>query len=115
MIKRITNDLVDYGETQRGYLGVQIRDLNPNMQKRHDRQGALIMSVQRNSPASSIGLKKGDLITKINNRAITSAISLTSFVGLLKPDAKVKVTWIREDKEISKKTKLTSWNKIQIN
>jgi len=107
-IKSVAYDLVQYGEIQRGYLGVSIRDVSP------DTYGALVVEVTKNSPAKAIGLQKNDLIIKINNNKILNSKTLISTIGILKPQSDIQITWIRDKKQITKSVKLASWDKIRL-
>ncbi len=90
------------------YLGVRYTDLTPDLAASKSinvTKGAYITgdaqspAVIAGSPAASIGLKDGDVITKINNDAIDSTHSLTSLIGRYNVGDKVKVTYVRDGKE----------------
>ena len=62
-------------------------------------QGALVIEVREDTPASKAGLKKDDIIQKVNDIQITKAQSLTDEIRKFKPKTKVKITLLREEKE----------------
>ena len=71
MVKDIAQKLIKDGKITRGFIGVSIGNLTSDQKELYtNKQGALIMSVQDGSPAHKAGLKRGDLITKVNNKEI---------------------------------------------
>ena len=109
MVKKVALDLINIGNIQRGYLGVVIGDISKEMKsfyKNHN--GALIMDIQEGSPAHKYGLKRGDLIIKVDKQPINTYAQLTNYIGFLSPNSTVKITFIRNKKELTKKIKLTS-------
>ncbi len=78
--------IVEYGEVRRGQLGVSVQDLTPALAAAFDipaRQGAVVVAVERNSPAEKVGLQPGDIVVTMNGRAVRSAADLRNSVGLL--------------------------------
>ena len=112
MVKKIAQDLVEHGKVIRGYLGVTIRNINPN-KKGKNKTGAVVASVTQDSPADKLGLQSGDIITKINGTTITNVTTLTSIVGFINPTVKVKVSWVRDGKPMSGYATLTSIERLQ--
>lgn len=99
MVKSVAKTLIEQGKIERGYMGVSIGNLNKDMKEVYTNQeGALIMSVEKNKPASKAGLKRGDLIIKINDKKIANAHELKNTIGSFKPDTKINVTYERNDK-----------------
>lgn len=102
MVKDVVEKLVADGKVVRGYLGVSIADLDKEMQKVYKRkEGALVLDVSVNTPASRYGLKRGDLIYSINGKAIKDKTSLQNTVASFKPKDKVKLGIERDEKDIS--------------
>lgn len=64
-----------------------------------DEKGAKITEVTKESAAEKAGLKKGDIITKINDKKIEDGNSLFEAIGKFKPEEKVKITYLRDGKE----------------
>lgn len=62
-------------------------------------KGAKIVSVQKESPAEKAGFKKDDIITKVNETKISSSSDLYEAIGEFKPEEKVTITYLRDDKE----------------
>jgi serine protease Do len=99
LARNVMEQLVAHGEVVRGYLGVNIQDITPELARSFglgDRGGALVADVVRDSPAEQSGLKSGDVITSINGRAVADARRLRLAVGGMSPDSKVPATIVRE-------------------
>lgn len=74
-----------------------------------DEKGARIMSVTDETAAEKIGLKEGDIITKMGDTKIETPDDLTAFIGKHKPGDKVSVTWLRDGKEQKATAELGKW------
>jgi serine protease Do len=79
----------------------------------HDR-GAQIQSVSKESAAEKAGLKKGDVITKIDNRRIETTDDVTDAVRSHKPGDKVSITYLRDDKEQKASAELGRWKGVNV-
>ena len=109
MARTIAEDLIENGEVTRGWLGVQIQDLDADLADAlglPDKKGALISDVQKNSPAEKGGLKRGDVILQVVGKQISDANDLMYQVALLKPGKQSSFTIWRDGKEFSLKIKL---------
>ena len=83
---QITEQLLEKGKVQRGFLGVSTQDLNPALIEAFglkQGKGAVITSVIEDSPAGKAGLQPGDILIKINNRDVKNAGDLRNRFGLL--------------------------------
>ncbi|MCC3011023.1 serine protease HtrA, partial [Campylobacter jejuni] len=84
MVKDIAKKLIEKGKIDRGFLGVTILALQGDTKKAYKNQeGALITDVQKGSSADEAGLKRGDLVTKVNDKVIKSPIDLKNYIGTL--------------------------------
>lgn len=123
IIKKIVGDIIQFGDVQRGYLGVsyiptdglnedQLKSLNLPTNV----DGVAVSEVSPEGGAAAAGIKKGDLITKVNNAMITSGIQMSAQIAGFRPGDKVPVTYIRSGKEftvqvaLKKKTDVVSNN-----
>lgn len=107
IIKKIVNDIIQFGDVQRGYLGVsyvptdgmseeQMKSLNiPNT------DGVYVSGVSTDGGASAAGIKKGDVITKVNNSPVISGIQMSAQIAGFHPGDKVPVTYLRNGKEFT--------------
>lgn len=108
MVKKITKTLIEKGVVERGFLGVSIQDVNGDLKDVYKNQnGAVVIDIQKDSPADKAGLKVWDLIIKVNGKAIKSAAELKNIVGSLSPNEKVQLTFIRDKKEKNISIRLT--------
>ncbi len=86
MVRKVMEHVVKFGEVRRGQLGVSVQDLTPALAAAFDipaRQGAVVVEVERNSPAAKVGLQPGDIVVAMNDRPVRSAADLRNSVGLL--------------------------------
>lgn len=107
MVKNVVKKLISDGKVTRGYLGVVIDDLKPNLTKlyNHD-SGALILDVASDTPAAKAGLKRGDLIYSINNKQIRNRKDLQNVIASFKPDETINVKIERDKENITKEITL---------
>ena len=83
---QITEQLLEYGKVQRGFLGVSAQDLTPVLAEAfglEQNKGAVITSVDEDSPAGKAGLQPGDILLKINGRKVRNAGDVRNSFGLL--------------------------------
>ncbi|MBN2298752.1 MAG: Do family serine endopeptidase [Deltaproteobacteria bacterium] len=109
MVKDILPELKDKGEVARGWLGVAIQEVTPEIARAvglTDPAGAMVTMVYSGDPADRAGVKPGDIIVKINSHDIEDPRGLTRYIGSLKPDAKVEIVVWREARTITLETKL---------
>jgi serine protease Do len=100
--KETVAQLIKSGSVTRGWLGVAPRDLDDTMAAalgRKTTDGALVNEVVEGTPAARAGVEAGDLIVRVNDRAIKSAIDLTRTISSLPPGAKARVVVIRSGAE----------------
>jgi Do/DeqQ family serine protease len=104
IVSRVVEDLIEFGEVKRGYLGVSIRDMNSELAKEtglNVTQGVYIEGVTEEGAAKAAGLKKGDVILKVGDRHVNSVSQLQEAVTRHKPGEKVALVIVREGKEKS--------------
>jgi len=104
MVKETADQLIRYGEVRRGQLGVAIQDLTPELASAFNiksGKGVVISQVAEGSPASKAGIKPGDIVIAVDGKPVTSAAELRNAIGLQRVGSKVKLTLIREGKELT--------------
>ncbi|WP_460032510.1 DegQ family serine endoprotease [Megalodesulfovibrio paquesii] len=104
MARRIIADLRENKKVQRGWLGVTIQDVDANSAKAlglKEAAGALISSVRSGEPGDKAGIKPGDVILKVNDRAVADSGELLKHIAALAPGQKAALQVWREGKELS--------------
>ncbi|MBB1193880.1 serine protease [Flavobacterium sp. SOK18b] len=99
--RKIIEDLMEFGNVQRGILGVEGGELNSISSKEYGlslTQGFYINKVTKNSGADKAGLAKGDVIVKIDEQNIGSFADLSGYINTKRPNDKVQVTYSRDGK-----------------
>lgn len=102
LVKKIMDDFKEFGAVQRGYIGVTFNEINEAVRKEFkldDVSGLYVQDVVKDGAAENAGLKKGDVITKIEGNIIYSSSDLQERVARLRPGDKVKITYKRDGKE----------------
>ncbi|MEA3330078.1 MAG: Do family serine endopeptidase [Campylobacterota bacterium] len=113
MVTSIATQLISNGKFTRAYLGVTITDVSEDMSNFYDNKfGALITSIEEDTPALKAGLKRGDLIVAINNKEIEGASELKNIIGSYSPDKTIKIKFLRDKKIYVKNVKLGSLDKV---
>ncbi len=108
MAKKIYTELVSKGKVSRGWLGVSVQPLTPELAKSFgakDTKGVLIADVLQDSPANKAGLQAGDIILEFDGHKIESPPDLQRTVGLTNPGkgVQVKVWRDRAEKQVELK------------
>ena len=102
MAKDILLQLKEKGKVTRGWIGVSIQEVTPDLAQSFglkDKQGALVSSVNKDEPADKGGIKAGDIIVEFDGKAITEVSDLPRTVASTAPSKTVKVRVIRDGKE----------------
>ena len=103
--KLVIDQLIEFGETKRGWLGVRIQDVTQeiaDVEKLDEPRGALVASVAKNSPSEKGGVKAGDIILEFDGQKIQEMKQLPMIVAKTKVGKKVIVKIWRNKKEITK-------------
>ena len=96
--RKIIEDLMEFGNVQRGILGIEGGELSSKASKElgiKETQGFYVNAVTKNSGAEKSGLKKGDVVIKLDNQKIASFADLSGFINTKRPNDKVEVSYIR--------------------
>jgi len=101
LARHIMDSLVTTGKVVRGFLGVTIQDVTPDLADQFHfktSQGALISDISPDSPAAKAGLKSGDVVLELNGRPVTDSRRLKFAVAAMAPGSEVKLHILRGDK-----------------
>jgi len=104
LAKNVMESLVANGKVTRGYLGVMIQNITPNLAqefKLKDDKGALVGDVVPNGPADKAGLKSGDVVTEFNGHPVIDSRRMQLDVAETKPGSTVKMQVLRDGEEKS--------------
>ena len=107
--KKVIKQLIEFGETKRGWLGVRIQVVTKeiaDVEKLGEPRGALVASVADNSPSAKGGIRAGDIIIEFNGSKIKEMKELPKIVAQTEVGSTVEVKVWRNKKEIIKKIKL---------
>ena len=107
--KKVVSQLIEFGETKRGWLGVRIQVVTEeiaDIEKLDKPRGALVASVAEKSPSDKAGIKAGDIILEFNGTKINAMKELPIIVAQTEVGKTVDVKIWRNKKEINKKIKL---------
>ena len=107
--KTVINQLIEFGETKRGWLGVRIQDVTKEIaevEQLDEPRGALVASVAEDSPSDKAGVKAGDIILEFNGEKIKEMKQLPIIVAKTEVGKKVSVKIWRNKKEITKQITL---------
>ena len=99
IVKKVSGDLIKYGNVQRGFLGVTISDVNSKLAEEKDLKtttGVHVNGFAENSAAKDAGIKINDVIVKIDGNEIKTLAKLMELVGSKRPGEKVNVTVNRD-------------------
>jgi Do/DeqQ family serine protease len=100
MAHQVMTQLIEHGEVRRGQLGISVQDLTPELAQafglREFRPGVVVVQVGEGTPAARAGLASGDIVTRINQRAIRSATELRTTIGLLRVGETLEIEVLRD-------------------
>jgi Do/DeqQ family serine protease len=102
--RKIIQDIMEFGNVQRGILGVEGSELSGAASKElgtKETQGFYIKKISKNSGAEKSGLTKGDIIVKLDNQNISTFAELSGYINTKRPNDKVQVTFIRNEKTMT--------------
>ncbi len=116
MAKHVVDQLVKFGKTKRGWLGVQIQKVSPEIAealKLDKAKGAMISGVTEDGPAAKAGIKIGDVIIEFNGKKISKMRELPRLVAETDVGKKIEIKLWRKNKEKTIKVKLGQLEKAE--
>jgi len=109
MARKIYTELRDKGRVTRGWLGVSIQPLTPELAHEFgakDPKGVLVNEVVSDSPAAKAGVQRGDILLEFDGKKLEGPGDLQRAVGLFAPDQVTKLKVWREQKEVALEVKI---------
>ncbi len=109
MAKAVMESLIKNGKVVRGWLGVSIQPLTPELAKQFnlkDGEGVLVGDVVEDSPSEKAGIQRGDVITEFDGKEVRDVTSLRNMVAGTEPDKVVKIKLIRDGKPNTMEVKI---------
>lgn len=101
IVKKIVKDLIKYGEVQKPFFGAEVDELNTayaDKLKLDNLNGVVVTYIQKEGASEKLGLKKDDVVLKINDYDINSKGSFDEYLSYYSPGDKVKIVYKRENK-----------------
>ncbi len=104
LAQKVMQDLIEFGQVQRALLGIRIQNVTDDLVKSENLrkiEGVYVAGAGEGSAAASAGIKRGDVITAINDVVVNSSSELQEQVARHRPGDQIKVTYIRNKKEMT--------------
>jgi serine protease Do len=102
IVRKVMDDLAEFGTVQRGFIGVSIRDVDSKLAQEiglKEIKGIYVAGLTEGGAAKQAGIREGDVITKVGEVEVNSMPELQEQVGRFRPGDKVGVTVLRDNKE----------------
>jgi serine protease DegQ len=118
MAKEVIDQLIEFGEVQRGQLGVTIQDFTPDLAEALGMEagvGAVISQVMPDSAAEAAGLQPGDLIVSVDGRPVAGSADLRSQIGLKRLGRDIEIGIIRDGQNLTLQAKLRQGGQLGMN
>ena len=118
MAKASMNQIVEHGEVKRGQVGVGIQEITPELRDefklQNGQHGVLVTQIVEDSPAEKSGIKEGDIIVAVDDKPIKSTGQLRSAIGVKAIGEKIKISVLREGKNLDLKVKIGDSQKLAV-
>ncbi|MEQ8909441.1 MAG: Do family serine endopeptidase [Vicingaceae bacterium] len=112
IVKKVVNDLIEYGSVQRAYIGINIRNISEeiaNETELDDLNGVYIAGFSENSSADDAGLKEGDIVKEVEGLEVHNVSELQAKIGEYQPGDEVAVTVLRNGELLTKSVTLKNF------
>ncbi len=111
IVSKVMEDLIEFGSVQRGVLGIMIKTIDGNFAKKnklHVSEGVYVDSLLSHSAAGKAGIKKGDIIVKVNDNSIKTSPELQGEIAQFRPGDEIEISYIRNGKRKNTKVILNN-------
>lgn len=124
LARKVVNDIIGFGSVQRGFIGAQLIDISrlnegaaedlglPNSVINSDLQGVVVADVVDNGGAQKAGMRRGDIITKVNGMESSNSSQLMEMIAMKNPGDEVNITYIRNNQSYNAVIKLKSQDEL---
>lgn len=115
--KKVATSIISKGYVKRGWLGIEMQSIDKNIADAiglNSTDGAMVVSVIKNSPADKADIKSGDVIIKYRGKKIETIHDLRNMVAFTNPNQNVSITIIRNKKEKKIHVKIKEKNRKDI-
>ncbi len=103
LVKKVYQDLKEHGEVHRAFLGIMFNDIDGAFAEKKglkDTRGVYVAEVVEDGPAIKAGIKSGDIVLAVDNNQINSASELQEMIATKSPGENVKISLIRDNKNL---------------
>jgi serine protease Do len=104
MVRIVMDQLIKQGKVTRGWLGITIQELTPEIAQKFglkQSEGALVSDIAKGSPAHRAGIMRGDIILEFNGKKVRDVATLRNMVAQSRIGSQVEIKVLRRDKEIT--------------
>ncbi len=116
IVKKIVNDIIEYGEVQKAFFGGEVVDFNSDLAERldltvdsnEDYRGVLIGYIQEDGAAKRAGLREGDIILRVNEDTVNSKAEFDEELSYHSPGDKIRITYERDEEILTAELTLTN-------
>lgn len=116
MVARTMHHIIAHGGIHRGYLGIAVQDLTPELARAFNiinNHGAIVSEVIPNSPAARAGMSIGDVILSLNNKQVRSSSSIHNAIGLMEVGDKVQLDILRNGNQQTISTTIGEYLQVE--
>jgi serine protease Do len=103
IVKKVMNDLLEFGSVQRAFIGVSIRDLDSKLAEEKNikeyKKGVYVAGLTEEGAAEKAGIKEGDIITRIGKAEVNTSAELQEQVSNFRPGDRISVSYVHDGKE----------------
>ncbi len=107
--RQVMEQLVRGGKVRRGFIGVDIRDLNAELAESLAlpvKNGVLVTGVLNDGPAAKGGVRPGDVVVRVGDKAVANAVELFAAVAALPPDSEAQLALQRGNESLNVRVKV---------
>jgi serine protease DegQ len=104
LAKKVMEQIIETGSVVRGWFGVEVADISPELAESlglKGTRGAIIGAIERGSPAEKSGMKLGDVIVAVNDKAVSNSTATLNAIASVPPGKSVPVKVMRRNQELN--------------